>query len=121
MDLDLITGSVDAQTFAVGGAIFVLIEIVKLLWPRVTVSKRGAHALQIATLALGLIAGVVLLRSGGSLAGEDSVVTGLRRGLSAGAVALMSWHLWRVSFRAAWRSLRERFLGSSAKPPAPRS
>ena len=100
--------SVDSQTFAVGGAIFVLIGIAKAIWPKIVATPEREKHVLLAILALGMVAGVIFFR-GVSVAGEDAIVTGLRRGLSASAAAFLFFFGWKLGPRAIFRFLKARF------------
>lgn len=115
MDFATLIGDIDAATFAVGAGVFVLVELFKLGAPFVGETERGQRFLRILPLTIGILSGVLLLRESPDSVLADSIVSGLRRGLAAGAIAMGGWELWRLTVRAWWR----RLFGDKSGPPAP--
>lgn len=112
---------IDAATFTVAGAVFVAVELAKLVLPAAAMdSPRGARLVRTLPLLIGAIAGVCFLRVvGAAVAGSvvvppDAILSGLRRGLAAGAIAMGGWEIWRITGRAIWRGAISKF-GSAAR------
>lgn len=106
--------SIDAATFTVAAAIFVAVELTKLAIPSSLLgSPKGERLVRILPLLLGAVIGIFVLRvvSTSVVVPSDALLSGLRRGLAAGAIAMGGWEIWRVTGRAAWRALLLRIKG----------